>query len=328
MAEDTAAAERLARSSATRTDIPEVFPAAPIFTTRGGWWDQGQPADPNLNRFPATPDEARESVRRARALGSHEIKLMLDDMAWCRAPKASLPKVSPAIVQALISEARAQGMRATVHAPNLPDAKAAIAAGATALAHGVLDAIDDETIAVMKSRPVFYIPTMDIFEFLADTQGFVSGVLAAPAVELPPQIVTRYRAAAYASGYRERYPNFESLKQRLPILRENLTRLHQAGVPIALGTDMWAFPGLAVSVEFELYVRVGLPPSEALRAATQTAARSLGEDADRGTLERGKRADLLVLGGDPLAGAQNLRALEGVWKSGVRVGPRTEPQGP
>ena len=98
---------------------------------------------------------------------------MLDDMAWCRAPKPPLPKVSPAIVQALISEARAQGMRATVHAPNLADAKAAIAAGATALAHGVLEPIDDETIAVMKSRPVFYIPTMDIFEFLADTQGFV-----------------------------------------------------------------------------------------------------------------------------------------------------------
>ena len=102
----------------------------------------------------------------------------------------------------------------------------------------------------------------------------------------------------------------------------------QAGVPIALGTDMWAFPGLAVSVEMDLYVRMGLPAAEALRAATQTAARSIGQDADRGTLERGKRADLLVLGGDPLAGAQNLRALEGVWKGGVRVGPRTEPQGP
>ena len=63
---------------------------------------------------------------------------MLDDMAWCRAPLPALPKTSPEVLRALIGEAKAQGMRAIVHAPNLEDAKAAIAGGATALAHGVL----------------------------------------------------------------------------------------------------------------------------------------------------------------------------------------------
>src|SRR5262245_19223235 len=173
LAEDTAASEALANTSATRNDVPKVVPAAPIFTTRGGWWDQGEPPDSHLNRFPATPEEARESVRKAKTLGSREIKVMLDDMAWCRAPKALFPKVSPPVLEALIGEARAQGMRAIVHAPNLEDAKAAIAAGATALAHGVLEPIDDATLAVMKTRSVFYVPTMDIFEFLADTHGFI-----------------------------------------------------------------------------------------------------------------------------------------------------------
>ena len=60
MAEDTASAETLAKASATRTDIPEVVPAAPIFTTKGGWWDQGEPPDSHLNRFPAIPAQARE----------------------------------------------------------------------------------------------------------------------------------------------------------------------------------------------------------------------------------------------------------------------------
>ncbi len=68
MAEDVAASGRLARASGDRTDIPEVFPAAPIFTTRGGWWDEGHPADASLDRFPATPEAARASVRKAKAL--------------------------------------------------------------------------------------------------------------------------------------------------------------------------------------------------------------------------------------------------------------------
>src|SRR5262249_3735231 len=144
---------------------------------------------------------------------------------------------------ALISEARAQGLRAIVHAPNLSDAKQAVSDGATALAHGVLEPIDEKTIATMKARPVFYIPTMDIFEFLADPRTFVDGVLADPraASGLPPDTVARYRADAYSSGYRQRYPNFENVASRLPALRDNLRRLRAAGVPVALGTDMWAF---------------------------------------------------------------------------------------
>jgi hypothetical protein len=119
MKEDVAEAARVAATSRRRLDIPEVFPAAPIFTAKGGWWDAGNPPDKNLNRFPATPREARAAVREARRLGSSEIKLMLDDMAWCRSPKAALPRMKAEIAAALISEARGSGMRASVHAPNL-----------------------------------------------------------------------------------------------------------------------------------------------------------------------------------------------------------------
>jgi imidazolonepropionase-like amidohydrolase len=318
MAEDVAAAQALARASETRTDIPQLFPAAPIFTAKDGWWDQGEAPDAHLNRFPATGEEARSAVRTARALGASEIKLMLDDMSWCRAPKPPLAKLRPAVVEALIGEARAQGMRAIVHVPSLADARVAIDSGATALAHGVLDPLDEATIAAMKARPVFYLPTMDIFEFLADTRSFVDGVLAGPGAAggLPPATVARYRSREYSDGYRERYPNFENVRRRLPVLRENLRRLEAAGVPIALGTDMWAFPGLAVSVEMGLYVAAGLSPARVLQSATQTAARSLGAEADRGTLEPGKRADFLILEADPLADAVHARRIREVWKGG------------
>ena len=323
MAEDVAAAERMASASRRRPDIPEVFPAAPIFTVKGGWWDEGNPPDSHLNRFPATPEEARAAVRRARELGSAEIKLMLDDMSWCRAPKPALARVKADVVAALLAQARESGMRSSVHAPNLADAREAVAAGATALAHGVLDPLDAETIALMKSRPVFYIPTMGIFEFLADTRRFVDSVLSDPraVAGLPAETVKTYRTAAYSDGYRIRYPNFANVRRHLPALRENLRRLHAAGVPIALGTDMWAFPGLGVSIEMDLYVRSGISSLEAIRAATQTAARSLGIEKDRGTLEPGKRADFLILDADPVKDVKNVRAISAIYKAGQRVVP-------
>ena len=321
MAEDVAAAEKLASESRNRSDVPEVFPAAPIFTARGGWWDQGEPADAHLDRFPPAPAAARASVRKAKELGSSEIKLMLDDMGWCRDPKPRLPRMRPDVAKALIQEARRLGLRAIVHAPELADAKEAIAGGATALAHGVLDPIDGATLAVMKNRPVFYVPTMDIFEFLADPRGFVDSVLSDPraAAGLPAETVARYRGAAYSDGYRERYPNAENVRRRLPALQENLRNVEAAGVPIALGTDTWAFPGLGVSIEMDLHVRAGLTPLQAIRSATQTAARSLAIERDRGTLEAGKRADLLVLSADPVADVKNVRAIDAVYRGGRRV---------
>ena len=63
MAEDAAAAQRLASASGARADIPEVFPAAPIFTAKGGWWDEGQPAGPESE---SVSGDARAGAGRRR----------------------------------------------------------------------------------------------------------------------------------------------------------------------------------------------------------------------------------------------------------------------
>ncbi|MFN2385266.1 MAG: amidohydrolase family protein [Thermoanaerobaculia bacterium] len=315
MAEDVASARDLASDSRTRLDVPDLFPAAPIFTTRGGWWEEA-PAGA-VDRFPASVEGARRAVEKAARLGTAEIKLMFDDMRWCRDPRPPLQRMPEAVAGTLIETAAKRGLRSIVHAPQLPDARRAVARGAGALAHGVLERLDAETIATMARRPVFYIPTMGIFEFLADTARFVDSILADPrAVRgLPAETVKRYRSPAYSSGYREKYPGFGRVAAALPALRANLVALHAAGVPVAMGTDMWAFPGLGASAEIDLYVRAGLPPLAAIRSATQTAARSLGL-SDRGALTPGQRADFLVLAESPLEDARNLRAIEAVFKGG------------
>ena len=167
---------------------------------------------------------------------------------------------------------------------------------------------------------------MDVFEFLADTRAFVDRVLSDEIVtrSLPEELVGRYRSRAYSDGYRERYPNFDSVARSLPALSANLRTLHAAGVPVALGTDMWAFPGLGVSIEMDLYVRAGLSPLEAIRCATQTAARCLAIDHDRGTLESGKRGGL----SDPVGGSRARREGRPAHRGRLQEGPGPEDPDP
>ena len=234
---------------------------------------------------------------------------MLDDMGWCRAPKPPLPKLPAEVVEALIAEARAQGLRATVHAPNLADAKTAVAAGATALAHSVIDPLDDATIAAMKARPVFYLTTLDIFEFLADTRDFVDRGPLRPAprcAACPPDITQPATARAdYAEGYRERYPNSDFVRRRLPTLARQpppAPRRRRAG---GAGHGHVGVPGPG-----RLDRDGRLRPRRDLSASRRSAPRPRPRRArsastrDRGTLEKGKRADLLILTRGPAARRQ------------------------
>lgn len=85
-----------------------------------------------------------------------------------------------------------------------------------------------------------------------------------------------------------------------------LRALHEAGVPIVAGTDQ-AIPGHSLHRELEIYVSAGFTPMEAIQSATIVPARVLHREGELGTLEPGKRADLIIVDGDPLADIRNLR---------------------
>jgi len=102
-------------------------------------------------------------------------------------------------------------------------------------------------------------------------------------------------------------------------MMELFGRLHAAGVPLVAGTDSLA--GFMLHRELELYVKAGVAPGEAIRIATENAARYAGVLADRGTIERGKRADLILVDGDPTADISDIRKVSYVLKDGVGYAP-------
>lgn len=109
--------------------------------------------------------------------------------------------------------------------------------------------------------------------------------------------------------------------------------LHAAGATILAGTDApmpWIYPGYSLHDELERLVDCGLGPAETLRAATIGAMKQLGSDADRGTIEPGRQADLVLLDADPLKDPRNLRRIRAVVLAGrvLRRADMELPKGP
>ncbi len=102
---------------------------------------------------------------------------------------------------------------------------------------------------------------------------------------------------------------------------EIIGALHRAGVPIVAGTDQ-TVPGFSVYREIELYQQAGFTPLEALQAATIVPARAMKVDADSGSIEVGKRADLDVLDANPLDNIHNVRSVRMVVANGVLYDPK------
>ncbi len=127
-------------------------------------------------------------------------------------------------------------------------------------------------------------------------------------------------------------PRYIQIMREWNFAQLNTRRLYDAGVPIVLGTDsgMPATPhGRSTLREMELLVQAGLPPSAALIAATANSAKAVGEFADRGTIEKGKRADLVLLKGKPWENIKDVEATDRVFIDGaLAFGPGAPPLNP
>ena len=279
---------------------------------------------------PETPEEATKDVQQLAPLHPDVIKMWVDDFYGQYRQEQIM---RPEIYTAIIKEAHAHGIRVAAHLYHLSDAHRLVDAGLDIMAHSIRDAeIDDSLVAEMKRRHIAYIPTLSLDEFAfayEDDPIWLSDPRFKASLE--PGVYDMITSAAYKDKISKSAVTPQE-KMALPIALKNLLTLYRAGVLIALGTDAGASPiraqGFSEHMEMELMVRAGLTPLEAIRIATLNGARLLGIDTDQGSLEKGKKADFIVLDKDPLTDIHNTLSIDAVWKDGVKVsdGPLTHRQ--
>jgi imidazolonepropionase-like amidohydrolase len=299
----TLRAEQQAGKAAQRADL---FSAGTLVTAPGGHGTEYGLPIPTIR----SPDDAQAFVDARIAEGSDYIKIVYDDGAVYGLKFATLTRET---MRAVIEAAHQRGKLAVVHVGSAAGAQAALEEGADGLVHLFSDVLAPADFAALaRTRNAFVIPTLTVLKSVTGEPG--AGVLARDE-RLAPFIAPTSRLAleqAFPARAGTRHYN---------VAAETVRRLHARGVPILAGTDApnpGTAHGVALHRELELLVQAGLSPVQALASATLVPARTFGL-RDRGRIAAGLRADLLLVNGDPTTDITATRAIEGVWKQGVRM---------
>ena len=188
------------------------------------------------------------------------------------------------------------------HATNPEAVKNAIRLGAHSVEHGYI--LDDECIELFLKHDTWYVPTLAISHLTPEQANNEFEQRWVKQRNMAHALCCRADAAA-------------------DVHREGFTKALKAGVKMALGSDIRPLKDAAL-LELGLWVRDGATPWQALIAATRNGAAICGVGHELGTIEVGKLADLIVVGGNPLDDIQNVRQLKLVLKEGVVVSDKRE----
>ena len=279
------------------------------------------PAAPDQLYRPANVEDARAAVDAMAKRHADIIKIWVDSLGGTK------PTMSPEIYRVVIAEAHKHHLRVAAHVYYLADAKSLVNDGVDVLAHSIRDKpVDQELIAAMKRRGVWYIPTLTVdesFYIYAEHPGFMQLDFFKDAIS--PVLLTMLSSDAYSQKV-NRDPKTAQHKADFAMDQKNLKALYDAGVRVGFGTDSGAMPtripGFSEHRELEDMVQAGLTPMQAIVCATRSNAELLGIEAVRGTLRPGKRADLIVLAANPLDDITNTRSIVTIFHDGRTVAPR------
>jgi imidazolonepropionase-like amidohydrolase len=232
--------------------------------------------------------------------------------------------MKPEIYAAIIQEAHKHGLRVASHVFHLEDARKLVGLGLDIIAHSVRDAeIDDALLAEMKKRRVVYIATLSLDEFAfayQDAPEWLNSPFFQASLE--PGVLEMIKSPEYKEKVRNN-PNTSKEASALQIALKNVKRVHDAGIPLAMGTDSGAQPirvqGFSEHNELELLVKAGLTPLQVITVATKNGAALLRVSDQLGTLEPGKKASFIVLDKNPSKDILNTRTIHAVWKNGQKV---------
>jgi imidazolonepropionase-like amidohydrolase len=201
--------------------------------------------------------------------GADVIKIAASGGVLSETDPVDVPQLTLEEMTAIISEAHKWRRKVAAHCHGDAAARIAIQAGVDSIEHGSF--LTEDTLKLMKSKGIYLVPTrMAVWWTNKEADSY------------PPNIAAKARAAAAAHG--------NMFKTALRV-----------GVPIAFGTDSGVYPHGMNAMEFGLMTDLGMKPAAALLAGTRDAAKLLGVDAEVGTLEAGKTADIVAVTGNVLS---------------------------
>jgi imidazolonepropionase-like amidohydrolase len=214
------------------------------------------------------PEECRAAVRYQMKWGADVIKISASGGVLSEADPVDVPQLTPEELTAIIGEAHKWKRKVAAHAHGDLAARQAIEAGVDSIEHGSF--LTEATLKLMKEKGVYLVPTrLAVYWVNKQVETY------------PPQIAEKARAAARSHG--------DMFKMALRI-----------GVPIAFGTDSGVSPHGMNAKEFGLMVELGMSPTAALLSGTRESAKLLSVDAQVGSLETGKLADVVAVRGNVL----------------------------
>jgi imidazolonepropionase-like amidohydrolase len=236
------------------------------------------------------PDAMRHKVRELVRMGADVIKVATSGGVLSPRDKPTHAHFRAHELEALVEEASAAGIWVMAHAQAAPGIKNAIRAGIRSIDHGIY--LDDEAIEMMLARGTWLVPTLVAPRGVIDAAEAGAAIPEA-SVKKAHEVVETHRAS--------------------------FAKAVSAGVKVAMGTDSGVTPHGNNLRELALMADGGLSPMQAIVATTRSAAELMGLADELGTLEPGKRADLVVVDGDPLDVATLADRIESVYQDGARV---------
>lgn len=266
-----------------------------------------------------SPADARAKVRRLAGAGVDVIKLIDQD------------QMSMAEIQAVVDEAHAHGLPVVAHSHRPEEIRRGLKAGVDCFEHTGLAASPEypadilaalrERTANMAAGPLFWTPTIEgLYNFPQTVKNpeHIDGLDWHEG--LPPEIVADIKSSL---THPERIGYFQQTPQRWPTLKRKFEQLRESGVLLLIGTDSgipMKFHSGSTWNELDVWVnKLGVPPIDAIRAATYWPAVAMKADRDYGTVAEGKYADIIAVKGDVLKQVALLQRVDIVIKHGQRV---------
>lgn len=281
--------------NAGQVEGPRMYVAGAYVTAPGGGGEvTGLPdalkVPEEMRRGVASnPDEVRQRVRELLAGGADMIKVIATGAVFTAGTTPSKPEFTEEEIRAAVEEAAKAGTFVAAHAHGAEGIKNAVRAGVRTIEHGSY--LDDEGIQLMLQHGTWLVADIyngDYTEEIGSRDGW------------PEEIMRKNR-------------------ETTDIQRQNFAKAVKAGVRIGFGTDAGIYPHGDNAKQFPYMVKYGMTPLDAIRAATTSAAASLGRSQELGSVSPGKFGDMIAIDGDPLADITRMMNVVGVIKEGELV---------